>query len=116
MLGSLPFLSLLLYLIAAIMALLVLVAGLKRPWFATVAAITSIAFVPFWTGANVSVFFVSVHMLLVGLALVALALVGVADDEVVPPGEPPDSLPPDQLMAPPVAVLPGPTVSRVPSE
>jgi len=71
-LGSLPFLSLLLYLIAAIMALLVLVAGLKRPWFATVAAITSIAFVPFWTGANVSVFFVSVHMLLVGLALVAM--------------------------------------------
>lgn len=72
MLGSLSFATLLLYAIGAIGLLFLLVVGLKRPWFATVAAIASIAFVPFWTGVSVSVFFVSVHMVLLGLALVSI--------------------------------------------
>ena len=55
-----------------------------------------------------------------GGEVVGGAVVGVVGPVVVggmvPPGVPPVALPPDQVMAPLVAVLPGPTVSLVPSE
>lgn len=52
----------------------VAIVALRRPWWATVLAIASLAFVPIWVGANFSVFFITAHLGLTALATAAILM------------------------------------------
>lgn len=55
-----------------IVLLLLAVACLKRPWWATVAAIASLPLIPFWSGFGLGGYFISFHMTALALAIVAI--------------------------------------------
>ena len=56
--------------IGACLAALLVIVGMRRPWWVTVAAIAALPLVPSWVGVNVSIFFVNAHL---ALALLAIA-------------------------------------------
>lgn len=71
-------------LLGACCALGVVVVGLRRPWWATVAAIVSIPALPVWLGTGVGPFFLTSHFLLALLAICAMLRVTETLPRLVP--------------------------------
>lgn len=46
--------------------------ALTRPWWATVAALASLALIPFWLGGSVGGFFISIQLLLAAVAAISI--------------------------------------------